>query len=161
MKCSGTTGQPTCWETDSQPYSLEGSSVHFDSDTEDDGSSIAIASAAEMEDAGDREPGREQRVCRRAYTLPPSSTQPVSASSQGRGGSSGMVHVRSFSDSHYPSAGDEVVDSLGPVPLSGLFSGGGGGGGGGGSSGVDVSATEKSSRMRIWTRLRTSLRLRK
>ena len=73
------------WETDSQPYSLEGSSIHFDSDSDHS----AVLPSGSGSDA--------ERTCRRAYTLPPSSHAP-----------SGQEYVaqRSFSDSHYPPAED-------------------------------------------------------
>lgn len=68
----------TSWDSDSQPYSLQGSSINFDSDSD-----------LSVQDT-DRN--------RRAYTLPPnihSATDYVS-------------HLRSFSDSHYPAATEET-----------------------------------------------------
>lgn len=74
----------TCWETDSQPYSLEGSSIHLDSDSDH---STAFSTDAE-------------RTSRRAYTMPPL----TQASGQDFVG-----HMRSFSDSHYPPGDDSVL----------------------------------------------------
>ena len=84
------------WETDSQPYSLEGSSVHFDSDSDH---SAVLPSGGSGSD-GDR-------TCRRAYTLPPSSQTP----------GQDYVTQRSFSDSHYLPA-DELPSGL-PTSSSG------------------------------------------
>ena len=108
-------GQSTgCWETDSQPYSLEGSSINFDSDSDQ-------SAEVPSNDNGDRN-------CRRAYTLPISVQTP---------GQDYVPHFRSFSDSHYPAADDS-------------------------SNGVPASPTNRPKReLRIWTKLRTSLRFRK
>lgn len=102
------------WETDSQLYSIEGSSINFDSDS-DRSSELPTSSSPD-------------RTCRRAYTLPLSVQNP---------GQEYVTHFRSFSDSHYPAA-DEA------------------------SNGVPTSPTGRPKReSRIWSKLRTSLRLRK
>ena len=100
-EATGATGTtPSFWETDSQPYSLEGSSIQFDSDSDHS-----------FQDA-DRS--------RRSYTLPPCSQPPMES----------VIHFRSLSESHYQPS----------VELSG------------GSS-------FPTKETRIWSRLRTSLRL--
>jgi hypothetical protein len=112
---TGSLGQPTgCWETDSQPYSLEGSSINFDSDS-DRSSDVASAEGA-------------IRSCRRAYTLPLSTQTP---------GQEYAPHFRSFSDSHYPMADDASC----VVPTS--------------------PSSRPKRESRIWSKLRTSLRLRR
>ncbi|KAI9556963.1 hypothetical protein GHT06_016757 [Daphnia sinensis] len=112
---SGSVEQPNgCWETDSQPYSLEGSSINFDSDS-DHSSDVPTP-----EDA--------IRSCRRAYTLPLSVQTP---------GQEYVPHFRSFSDSHYT-----MADGV--------------------SCAVPTSPTTRPKReSRIWSKLRTSLRLRR
>ena len=112
---TGSLGQPTgCWETDSQPYSLEGSSINFDSDS-DHSSDVQSGEIA-------------VRSCRRAYTLPLSTQTP---------GQEYVPHFRSFSDSHYPAVDDA-------------------------SCAVPTSPSNRPKReSRIWSKLRTSLRLRR
>lgn len=75
----------TCWETDSQSYSLEGSSVHLDSDSDH---STALSTDAD-------------RTSRRAYTLPPLTQAP---------GQDFVGHIRSFSDSQYPPGDDSALN---------------------------------------------------
>ena len=92
--CSGAVA--SSWETESQPYSLEGSSIHFDSDSEadvDNLNDLIRPAAADATQSADRS--------RRAYTLPPSS----------HSGSDHVAHFRSFSDSHYPAEEMESVMS--------------------------------------------------
>lgn len=91
----------TCWETDSQPYSLEGSSIQFDSDSD-----------YSIHDV-DRS--------RRSYTLPPCSQAPME----------NVIHFRSLSESHYQPS-EELTE--------------------GSSSGPQKE-------IRIWSKLRSSLRL--
>lgn len=140
------TATTTSWETDSQPYSLEGSSIHFDSDSD----LSSMPGGAEETD----------RICRRAYTLPPPSSSSQAASG---GRNDSTHHFRSFSDSHYPADDDVIVDPLGrgagALPPASANS-------------STVSSADRqrregngssgsSSRVRIWTKLRTSLRLRR
>ena len=142
------TATTTCWETDSQPYSLEGSSIHFDSDSDQS----SMPGGAEETD----------RICRRAYTLPPPSSQaPASggvASGAGGRNESSHHHFRSFSDSHYPADDPVVIDPLGsgggllPQPSNSSSAS---------SAGRQQRREGGSSKTRIWTKLRTSLRLRR
>lgn len=92
---TGLAGQTTgCWETDSQPYSIEGSSINFDSDSDQSSESPANIGP--------------DRTCRRAYTLPLSVQTP---------GQEYVPHFRSFSDSHYPTT-DEASNGVPTSPTS-------------------------------------------
>ena len=85
-----------CWETDSQPYSLEGSSINFDSDSDQ---STGLPAGG----------GSVDRNYRRAYTLPLSVQTP---------GQEYVPHFRSFSDSHYPAADDSASLEVTSSPTS-------------------------------------------
>lgn len=112
---TGSVDQPNGgWETDSQPYSLEGSSINFDSDS-DHSSDVPTTDDA-------------IRPCRRAYTLPLSVQTP---------GQEYVPHFRSFSDSHYT-----IADGVSNAVLS-----------------FPTARPKRESR--IWSKLRTSLRLRR
>ena len=92
------------WDTESQAISLEGSSIHFESDSDLELEVDQRLNGAEKDAATtDR--------CRRAYTLPPN----IHPSPDQH-----VTHFRSFSDSHYPCTAENGGQE--PSEASGLTS---------------------------------------